>query len=85
MTHRKSSCAAPRPFLLLPVLFANRYQIHNAPSPSGIYDINPTSEKARSRREIEPRYFTNQFNGGGVNGPRHPSAAVKLGGEEGYS
>ena len=66
-------------------LFANRYQIHNAPSPSGIYDINPTSEKAQSRRESEPRYFTNQFNGGGVNGPRHPSAAVKLGGEEGYS
>ena len=38
--------AAPRPHLLPPVLLTNRYQIQNAPSPSGIYNSNPTSEPA---------------------------------------
>ena len=65
--------SAPRSPLSLPVLLANRYQIRNAPSPSGICDFKPTSEPAaRTTFAATSRDFINQFYDGGVTRPPNP-------------
>ena len=47
------------------------------------HPASATSTRPRRKRNYAyngPRYFTDQVNGGGVYGPRHPSAAAKQGG-----